>query len=376
MPYVTFKIAVARTVEVQVDALILAGGWQKQLDADKVAEIAESFVSVGQLAPIAITKDRRVLWGHHRIAAAKDVGWKKIRCEIVDASSAEGTEARGIAENLHRRTVTGPERDKLRKRFIALTQPIDDVDRDVAAIQAAELPEKKRGKAALPGRDAQLITRSGAPKKGRPVGTGTKEVAHRKSVARAMVVTEGTLRRSVKRATIAESPPEPPAPVIKTHEIEIPADIDNNIRILAEGLDGIENALKTAQARVTKLVDDTAANPSRRMDLQLLKERLKMLAAAVRDHRPASACVYCKLVPTIVETCTACKATGYLERAQLEDVPKELLIEGEGAGIFEAGQFTKLSELSGKPATKSATKGKRQIAVVDEHGEPLTDTSS
>ena len=57
------------------------------LDAAKIAELSESMKTVGQLQPILVSErlidgSYEVVFGNHRLEAAKRVGWQTIRCYV------------------------------------------------------------------------------------------------------------------------------------------------------------------------------------------------------------------------------------------------------------------------------------------------------
>ena len=57
----------------------------RQLDEDKVLELMSSYRESGQINPISLDKELTLLAGHHRLEAARKLGWKTIDAKIFDA---------------------------------------------------------------------------------------------------------------------------------------------------------------------------------------------------------------------------------------------------------------------------------------------------
>ena len=62
---------------IQVDK-IKVGNRMRELDENKVDEIVASYESIGQINPISVDENYKLLAGHHRLAAAKKIGWLQI----------------------------------------------------------------------------------------------------------------------------------------------------------------------------------------------------------------------------------------------------------------------------------------------------------
>ena len=56
----------------------------RQLDEDKVLELMSSYRESGQINPIRLDKELTLLAGHHRLEAARKLGWKTIDAKIFD----------------------------------------------------------------------------------------------------------------------------------------------------------------------------------------------------------------------------------------------------------------------------------------------------
>ncbi len=127
-----------QTLSVHTDSIEI-GERHRALSNDAVARLAGSMRNSGLLQPITIRiADMMIIdgdevegvpvlvAGHHRLAAAKSLGWSHIECIEIDddALKAELVE---IAENLHRLDLTKEQRDKHIRRYAELLvqQPHD-----------------------------------------------------------------------------------------------------------------------------------------------------------------------------------------------------------------------------------------------------------
>ena len=66
---------------IQVDK-IKVGNRMRELDENKVDEIVASYESIGQINPISVDENYKLLAGHHRLAAAKKIGWLQIEIKL------------------------------------------------------------------------------------------------------------------------------------------------------------------------------------------------------------------------------------------------------------------------------------------------------
>ncbi|MBA4190657.1 MAG: hypothetical protein C0467_21945 [Planctomycetaceae bacterium] len=72
----------------------------------QIEELAKDMAANGQNEPVEITSDGTIISGHGRVAAAKLLGWKTIRCRVRADLEAEGPDAvkrRLLEANLTRR---------------------------------------------------------------------------------------------------------------------------------------------------------------------------------------------------------------------------------------------------------------------------------
>jgi ParB family chromosome partitioning protein len=81
----------------------------RPLNAEKVAELAESIAQVGLLQPIGVRPDGTLVYGYHRLEACKQLGWTEIPAVVVDGDDLRA-ELAEISENLIRNELTLLER--------------------------------------------------------------------------------------------------------------------------------------------------------------------------------------------------------------------------------------------------------------------------
>jgi ParB family chromosome partitioning protein len=81
----------------------------RPLNAEKVAELAESIAQVGLLQPIGVRPDGTLVYGYHRLEACKQLGWTEIPAVVVDGDDRHA-ELAEISENLIRNELTLLER--------------------------------------------------------------------------------------------------------------------------------------------------------------------------------------------------------------------------------------------------------------------------
>ena len=102
----TLKIVKFRVADVQVV------GEHRPLVQKKVQSIAKSMKAIGQKTPITVHMSKKgpgLDAGHHRLAAAKSLGWETIDC-FVTTDDMIGRKLWTIAENLHRAGLTKQQR--------------------------------------------------------------------------------------------------------------------------------------------------------------------------------------------------------------------------------------------------------------------------
>ena len=61
---------------------IKVGSRMRELDEGKVDELVASYRSIGLINPISVDENYKLLAGHHRLAAAKRIGWLQIEIKL------------------------------------------------------------------------------------------------------------------------------------------------------------------------------------------------------------------------------------------------------------------------------------------------------
>ncbi|MBW4671221.1 MAG: ParB N-terminal domain-containing protein [Cyanomargarita calcarea GSE-NOS-MK-12-04C] len=92
---------------------IKIGANRRPLSDDTVTELMKSIDANGLLNPITIDRKRNLIAGLHRLTACKQLGLKKIECNIVNYQDAEQARLAEIDENLIRNELKAFERSEL-----------------------------------------------------------------------------------------------------------------------------------------------------------------------------------------------------------------------------------------------------------------------
>jgi len=95
----------------------------RPLNAEKVAELAESIAQVGLLQPIGVRPDGTLVYGYHRLEACKQLGWTEIPAVVVDGDDWHA-ELAEITENLVRNELTLLERAEHLARLKAVYEQL------------------------------------------------------------------------------------------------------------------------------------------------------------------------------------------------------------------------------------------------------------
>jgi ParB-like chromosome segregation protein Spo0J len=108
--------------KVFVDDVVI-GENRRAIDKVTVERLAESMKAIGLQTPISIWADDRdrpvLVAGHHRLEAAKSLGWEQIECCFVAMNEVE-RQIWEISENLMRADLTKEQRDRDIRRLAEL----------------------------------------------------------------------------------------------------------------------------------------------------------------------------------------------------------------------------------------------------------------
>ena len=92
-------------------------------DLGDLTPLMESLQKIGQLNPITVTPDFKLVAGHRRLTAVRQLGWKTIEAQIVEAVDELRCLEMELEENLYRKDFTPDEVLAGWKRLDALRHP-------------------------------------------------------------------------------------------------------------------------------------------------------------------------------------------------------------------------------------------------------------
>jgi ParB-like chromosome segregation protein Spo0J len=299
---------------VRITEIVKPGGWRAAMKAPHLAGLMQSIRERGTVlhAPIIRKSTMEIVAGADRIAALDALGAEWVEVRMWDGTDAEMLAVRRD-ENLRRRQFSAAE----------LAAMADDTTSELST--ASELSD-----------NVEELEEKRPPKKRKPGRPKTPRAAAIEDVAAKAGVSVKTVERAVaKEAEKHEPPPKPPS-------MDLPAPA----ALLRAGLLEVSGLLVRAQGRLTALLKELPVKHAEHADLAPLHRQIHAAAVKVRDAVPARVCIYCKLVKGQTEHCAACKGVGYSLDVQLRDAPKELLREGDAAGIFLGEKFRTLADLA------------------------------
>lgn len=313
----------------------------KQLMAsERVRELAKSCMedSGGRplQPPTLDAKTYRLVTGADRLAAMKVNGDQSSIFEMVEGTEQE-LRRLSIAENLRRRN---DDQQKLAARLvesaeIEIMQGVDSGQCPVST-QCAETghcPESTR-------RATRPKTVRGAAIEKVASETGKTEAAIKKAVQREEAKKKSEI--DFVSTTPKSEPAELPAPLppIRTFGANIDGAIIDSASEARDMIDELSKLFASATAKMT-------AYEKRFPQLgqqQRAREGLQSASHALRAARPESVCPHCKATEQM-KRCLVCKGLGFVPKASLVDCPKELLVEGDEAGIYIDGKWCLLLDM-------------------------------
>ncbi len=319
--------------------LSLPGDWRERLESESVKRLA---ASGDILQPPAIRKaDQSVIWGGDRLAALHARGAQEAECWEIDCDEETAEEMR-LVENAHRRH---DNRDELLDRLVILHQ--------------RRLEQQKQ-------RDDQLPYAAYDNSERQPGRPKTTVGEAREAVAAAVGTTPEAVRAAQSRVAAETGPPSAQGKALGDASLVSLSPLGSATPGLdiAVALDGIDRLLTQAVTGITKLCKEHPELTDR-FPLQDLKWELqRKVAPGLRAMKPIGVCGYCKGWPGELENCAACRGSNWLTSDQVKDIPPDLLVVGEGAGIYREGRFVTLAELDKARAKKSGpgtTAGKTPV---------------
>lgn len=112
----------AKIDRIPLDAITIRS--RRPVDPAVISALAASMKLLGQLQPITVYKEdslARLVAGHHRVCADKELGWDEIDAIFVTGDEID-LRLREIAENLHRAELTVQERSEQIAEWVRLTE--------------------------------------------------------------------------------------------------------------------------------------------------------------------------------------------------------------------------------------------------------------
>jgi ParB family chromosome partitioning protein len=117
---------------------IIVGAERRPVDPAAVDRLADSMSRIGLLSPICVRKGISpygtfLIYGAHRLAAAKQLGWLKIPAVVREDLPGDPIEdeLEEIAENLHRADLTVLERSTQTARWIEITDKLSQAAKEL-----------------------------------------------------------------------------------------------------------------------------------------------------------------------------------------------------------------------------------------------------
>lgn len=109
-----YAVAANKVVSVEIESVVI-GNRLRSVSKSKVGELAESIGTVGLLQPIAITEDKNLVAGLHRVEACRQLGIAEINAVVIPNLQLQ-KEIAEIDENLIRNQLTVLEQCEQLKR--------------------------------------------------------------------------------------------------------------------------------------------------------------------------------------------------------------------------------------------------------------------
>lgn len=112
-----------KIVRLPIDEIVVPEG-RRQLQPEKVKDLAGGMHELGLLHSISIRMQAgkpHLIDGHHRLNAARDLGWPDIECEIIEADERRARMIE-IAANLHRAELVELERAEAITEWVRLAE--------------------------------------------------------------------------------------------------------------------------------------------------------------------------------------------------------------------------------------------------------------
>ncbi len=108
-------------MQIDIDDIVVKKRIRK--DLGDLALLMDSLKRYGLMHPILINKKNVLIAGGRRLQAAKELGWKKIEVQVIDAHDELSRLEFEIEENIQRREFSEAETDAAYARLYTLRNP-------------------------------------------------------------------------------------------------------------------------------------------------------------------------------------------------------------------------------------------------------------
>lgn len=299
---------------VKLAKLKLPGDVKKRTKEQRVKDMAETLKDedIGLIEkPKVRKKDMLLVTGRDRIAAHMVAGKEVIEVELINCTDEVADKIDKIS-NAHRRH-DRKEQERLMVELVDIYEK-DEAGKPVARDRGPGRPETPRGKA-------------------------------RKKVAKQMGVRPESVRmaehRNKKRKQKQQA--QKAKPPVATLGMPLGEEFLAECASVQRYIDEANGKLVVAQSTIQQLLNAELPVPT--SELERLKGDVHDLASHLRNLRPESLCPYCKGIEGYQEHCTACVTRGWVHSLEMQNVPADLLLEGEEGIIRSQGNTYKLTDI-------------------------------
>ena len=307
--------------EVRIERLNLQGNFRERLESPRVFERAKSIQRLGILSePMVRKRDMRVIYGHDRIAGAIRAGLVEVKCKLVECTDEELFEIE-LTENVQRRHDSVAANKNLDRLLELYEGQVVEADPEKIPVPLLE----SRG---VSGR---AKTARGIARVRVSAELGIKPESVRRREVRGKVREKWAKKKKEADEKLT------PAPVINMLGMEVTEEFIAETVKVHQLLQRVVVHLTSAQAALTAAGNTGAAIPVARRTR--LYEEIHAVAAMARSYLPVSLCPYCKGLPQLQESCTACVNSGWLSAGAAAGVPKDLWLEGDKAVVNYRGSL-------------------------------------
>lgn len=211
--------------DIRIDAIVVRERL-RPLSAATVNELAESMARIGQLNPVSIHQPHVqpvLVAGHHRIAAAKQLGWETIQCAVLPSEMVgDDIKLAEIDENLARGDLSPAER----AIHIQARKDIYERKNGPAKAAGAHASNAKQGKGDPTAKLAAAFTSDTAGKTGVAVRTVRRDAQRANSIPNIAEVVGTSLDKGEELDALAKLP--------VTKQVEIIAKAKGGQRVSAK----------------------------------------------------------------------------------------------------------------------------------------------